>query len=107
MTTTITPPAPASENQQGSSPPAGETSLISRFVALGTPVFVVAAGWIAGLVAQAVPGAHLNQTELVAFMIAAATAALTAAWKWLEGWQQHERRVAEGTEQPVGKPKAS
>ena len=90
----------------GTPPPGGETSLLGRFVALLTPVFVVAAGWVAGVVARAVPGAHLNQGELVAFMVAAATAALAAAWKWLQGWQQHELLVAENKELPVGKPRA-
>ena len=85
--------------------PAGETSTLGRFVALLTPVFVVAAGWIAGAVAKAVPGAHLDQGQLVTFMVAGATAALAAAWKWLQGWQQHERMVAEHKEQPVGKPR--
>jgi hypothetical protein len=52
-------------------------------------------------VAQAVPGAHLNQTQIVAFMTAAAVSALTAGWKWLQGWQQHEALVAEGKDIPV------
>jgi hypothetical protein len=85
--------------------PSGETSYLGRFVALLTPVFVVAAAWLGGAVAKAVPGAHLDQGQLVTFMVAAATAALAAAWKWLQGWQQHERMVAEHKEQPVGKPR--
>jgi hypothetical protein len=88
-------------------PPGGETSYISRFVALLTPVFVVGAAWLAGAVAKKVPGAHLDQGQLVAFMIAAATAALAAAWKWLQGWQQHERMVAERKVQPIGKPRSN
>jgi hypothetical protein len=87
--------------------PSGETSLLGRFVALLTPVFAVASAWVAGTVAQAVPGAHLDQGQLATFMVAAATAALTVAWKWLQGWQQHERMVAEGREQPIGKPRTS
>lgn len=86
--------------------PSGETSLLGRFVALLTPVFVVGAAWVAGVVAHAVPGAHLDQNQVVTFMAAAATATLTAAWKWLQGWQQHERMVAEGKEPPRGKPQA-
>jgi len=85
--------------------PAGETSNLGRFVALLTPVFVVAAGWIAGAVAKAVPGAHLDQGQLVAFMVIGATGALASGLKWLHGWQQHERLVAEGKEQPRGKPR--
>jgi len=78
-----------------------ETSLISRFVAILTPVFAIAAGWVAGEVAQAVPGAHLNQDQIVAFMGVAATAVIAAGWKWLHGWQQHEQRVAQGIANPV------
>jgi hypothetical protein len=78
-----------------------EASMISRFVAIFTPVFAVAAGWFAGVIAQAVPGAHLNQNQIVAFMTAAAVSALTAGWKWLQGWQQHEALVAQGLDVPV------
>ena len=70
-----------------------EASLIGRFVAILTPVFAIAAGWIAGLVAQAVPGAHLDQDQIVTFM--------AAGWKWLHGWQQHEALVARGLDVPV------
>ena len=85
--------------------PGGETSMLGRWVALLTPVFVVVAAWAAGRVAQLVPGAHLDQTELVSLMVASATAALAAAWKWFVGWHQHELLVAEGKEQPLGKPR--
>ena len=78
-----------------------EASMIGRFVAIFTPVFAVAAGWLAGVVAQAVPGAHLNQGQIVAFMTAASVSAITAGWKWLQGWQQHEARVAQGLDVPV------
>lgn len=95
-------------------PPSGtlslptEASLIGRFVALFTPVFAIAAGWIAGLIAQVVPGAHLDQNQIVAFMAAAAVAAIGAGWKWLQGWQQHEALVARGLAAPVrpGPPSA-
>ncbi len=85
--------------------PSGETALLGRFVALLTPVFAVAAAWVAGALAQVMPGAHLDQNQLVVFMVTAATAVLTAGWKWLHGWQQHERLVAEGKQQPRGKPR--
>lgn len=77
-------------------PRQSEASLIGRFVTILTPLFVVAAGWIAGLVARHVPGANLDQTQIVTFMTAAATAVLIIAWKWLQGWQQHEALVAQG-----------
>ncbi|MUN35445.1 hypothetical protein [Actinomadura litoris] len=81
--------------------PETEASWLGRLVALFTPVFSVAAGWFAGLIAEIVPGAELDQTQLTTFMVAAMTAALATAWKWLQGWQQHERLVAEGKAVPV------
>jgi hypothetical protein len=84
-------PAPAPNPQSTT-----EGSLIGRFVALLAPVFAIIAGWSAGVVAVHVPGVHLDQTQITAFMVAATTSALTAAWKWLQGWQQHERLVAQG-----------
>lgn len=78
-----------------------ETSLIARFVAFLTPVFAVLAGWLAGWAATAWPGLHLDPAQIVTFMTAVAVAALTAAWKWLHGWQQHERLVAAGRTKPA------
>lgn len=85
---TITAPAGASP------PPAVEHPLLGRFVALLTPLFAAAAGWVAGVVAQLVPGVQLDTAQITAFMIAAAGAAGSSAWKWLSGWQQHERTAA-------------
>ena len=34
-------------------------------------------------------------------MTAAAVSAITAGWKWLQGWQQHEALVAQGMDVPV------
>jgi hypothetical protein len=99
-------PLPAETVAAETAPPGGETSMLGRWVALFTPVFVVVAAWAAGRVAQLVPGAHLDQTELVSLMVAGATAALAAAWKWVEGWQQHELLVAQNKEKPLGKPRA-
>src|ERR1700747_1408537 len=59
------PPSAAPSGVPSSAPP--EASLIGRFVAIFTPVFAVAAGWFAGVIAQAVPGAHLDQNQIVAF----------------------------------------
>lgn len=77
-----------------------EGSLIGRFVALLSPLFAIAAGWLAGVVATKVPGAQLNQTQVASFMVAASTTALTATWKWLAGWQQHEQLVSQGAVSP-------
>ena len=77
-----------------------EGSLIGHFVAILTPICAIVAGWVAGWVAQIVPGAHLDPSQIVAFMLAAATTVLTSGWKWLQGWQQHERLVAAGRVAP-------
>ena len=77
-----------------------ENSLISRFVTIFTPIFVIAAGWIGGIVAKHVPGVHLDQTQIVTFMTAVATSGLVVVWKWLQGWQQHEALVAQGKARP-------
>ncbi|GGU91728.1 hypothetical protein GCM10010182_03440 [Actinomadura cremea] len=78
-----------------------EASWLGRGVALFTPVFAVFAGWLAGVVAQLVPGANLDEAQVTTFMVAATTASLGTGWKWLQGWQQHERFVAEGKATPV------
>ncbi|GGT75810.1 hypothetical protein GCM10010177_37660 [Actinomadura citrea] len=90
-----------SETAESAEPRDGEASWLGRGVALFTPVFAVAAGWLAGVVAQLVPGAHLDETQVTTFMVAATTAALGSGWKWLQGWQQHERLVADGKAAPV------
>src|SRR5208283_2540301 len=105
----MTNPPPSGDSSVASSSTPSEASLIGRFVAILTPVFAVIAGWVAGLVAQAVPGAHLDQNQIVAFMTAAAVSAITAGWKWLQGWQQHEALVEQGLDVPVkaGPPAAA
>jgi membrane protein implicated in regulation of membrane protease activity len=70
-------------------------------VAILTPVFASLAGLLAGWVASVWPGLHLDPAQIVTFMTAAAVAALTAAWKWLRGWEQRERMVAEGKTVPA------
>ena len=77
-----------------------EGSLIGRFVALLAPVFAIAAGWLAGFVASKVPGVTLNPAQIASFMAVASTSALTATWKWLQGWQQHVQLVSQGTVAP-------
>jgi hypothetical protein len=78
-----------------------ENSIIGRFVALLTPVFALLAGAVAAWVAKKIPGADLDQAQVTAFMVVVSTSALTAAWKWLHGLQQHERLVAEGRAQAI------
>ena len=84
-----------------------EGSLIGRFVALLAPVFAIAAGWLAGFVASKVPGVTLNPAQIASFMAVASTSALTATWKWLQGWQQHEQLVARGAVAPRKQARAT
>jgi hypothetical protein len=81
----------------------GEGSIIGRVVAILTPIFAAIAAEIAGWTAKEI-GVELNKAEIVAFMIAVATTALTAGWKWLEGLQKHEQRVSEGTAKAIKRP---
>lgn len=77
-----------------------EGSWLPRIVAILTPFFSMAAGWIAVWVADHT-GVQLDQPQITAFMVAVAFSALGAVWKWLTGWQQHERLVAQGLAVPV------
>jgi hypothetical protein len=82
--------------------PAGEAteaSWLPRIVAILTPFFTVFAGWFASWVGQHT-GVKLDQTQMAALMVAAATSAFGASWKWLHGWQQHEQLVAQGLDVP-------
>ena len=81
--------------------PTSEGSMRGSFVAILTPFFALFAGWLAGVVANAIPGVTLDQNQIVAFMVAVTTSALGAGYKWLHGWQQHEERVSEERAVPV------
>jgi hypothetical protein len=87
-------PAPASS--------ASEASILPRVVTLLTPVFAIAAAVVAGWIGKAT-GAVVDQGQITVLMSLAATSALTAAWKWMQGWQQHERLVALGSDVPKKK----
>ena len=66
---------------------------LNRLVVLLTPVFAGISGWVVAWVADNFPGAPaLDEGQLTAVFVAGATAALAAAYKWLEGWQKHEER---------------
>lgn len=103
----IAPDAMAASEQLAQGSPRVEAALVGRFVTIITPFFTLFAGWLAGLVAHAIPGLNLDRGQVVAFMVTASTATLTAAWKWLEGWQQHEQNVAEGKVAPLATPSDS
>jgi hypothetical protein len=72
-----------------------------------TPFFALFAGWLAGVVANAVPGVALDPNQIIALMVAVTTAALGSGVKWLQGWQQHEKLVAEDLAVPVKKETAA
>jgi hypothetical protein len=57
-------------------PVSGEQSYVGRIVAICTPVFVLAAGATAGAVGHAIPGLQLDQSQIVALMVAVAGSAL-------------------------------
>jgi hypothetical protein len=76
-----------------------EGSLISRYVALLTPLSTSAAGYLV-LVVNDVTGAQVDGARLTCLVVVAATSATAASWKWLTGWQQHERLVADGLAEP-------
>ncbi|HTP20591.1 MAG TPA: hypothetical protein VMJ65_13355 [Solirubrobacteraceae bacterium] len=70
--------------------------MIGRLVAILTPFLAILAGGISGWVARTFPGVHLDTGQIVAFMVAGTTAVLTAGFKFMAGWQQHEQNVADG-----------
>jgi hypothetical protein len=82
-------------------PTISEGAVINRVVLLAAPFITVAAAWVAAVIARHVPGVKLDQTQIVAFMIAIVAVCLAAAWKWLQGWQQHELLVAQKLAAPV------
>ncbi|HVY79310.1 MAG TPA: hypothetical protein VG898_12475 [Solirubrobacterales bacterium] len=66
----------------------------NRIVVLLTPlVFVPAATWVTGYVAEHFPGLpQLSSGAVSGLMATGALSALAAAYKWLDGWQKHEER---------------
>ena len=76
-----------------------EGSPISRYVAFLTPLFSTAAGYLVTVIND-VTGAPLDGARLTCLMVTSATSAAAASWKWLTGWQQHERLVADGLAEP-------
>ena len=68
---------------------------LNRVVALATPLFAAAAGWVATWLADNVPGVSIDQGALEEIFIAGALVALAPAAQWLNGWQKWEARQAE------------
>jgi hypothetical protein len=68
---------------------------LNRVVALATPLFAAAAGWLSTWVAENVPGVSIDEGALEDIFIAGALVALAPAAQWLHGWQKYEARTAE------------
>lgn len=68
---------------------------LNRVVALATPLFAAAAGWVATWLAENVPGVSIDQSALEEIFIAGALVALAPAAQWLHGWQKWEARQAD------------
>ena len=68
---------------------------LNRVVALATPLFAAAAGWVATWLAENVPGVSIDQSALEKIFIAGALIALAPAAQWLHGWQKWEARQSE------------
>lgn len=69
----------------------------NRIVVVLTPlVFVPAAASVSGWIAEHFPGVAIPQGGVLGIMGAAALAALTLAYKWIDGWQKHEPIDVEG-----------
>jgi hypothetical protein len=67
---------------------------INRVVVLLTPVFASVSGLLATQIGEWIPGANLDEAEITALFVTGATAALAAAYKWVDGWQKHEASEA-------------
>jgi hypothetical protein len=67
---------------------------INRVVVLLTPIFASISGLIAAQVGEWLPGTSLDESEITALFVTGATAAVAAAYKWIDGWQKHEQSEA-------------
>lgn len=76
---------------------------VNRVVVLLTPlVFVPVAGFVTAWVAQHFPGLpQFDAGQVTGFFVAGATAALTAAYRWLKGWEAHEAQIADPKAHPL------
>jgi hypothetical protein len=68
---------------------------LNRVVALATPLFAAAAGWVSTWLAENIPGVSIPQSALEEIFIAGALIALAPAAQWLHGWQKWEARQAD------------
>jgi hypothetical protein len=68
---------------------------LNRAVALATPLFAAAAGFVATWLADNIPGVSIDPGALEEIFIAGALVALAPAAQWLHGWQKYEAREAD------------
>jgi hypothetical protein len=68
---------------------------VNRVVVLATPGFVALSGYVSAWMAEHFPGLpQFTSAQITGFMVAGAVAGLTAAYRWLKGWEAHEARTA-------------
>jgi hypothetical protein len=68
---------------------------VNRIVVLLTPAFVALSGYAAAWTGEHFPGLpQFTSAQITGFMVAGAAAGLTAAYRWLKGWEAHENRTA-------------
>jgi hypothetical protein len=68
---------------------------VNRVVVLLTPAFVALSGYAAAWTGEHFPGLpQFTSAQITGFMVAGAAAGLTAAYRWLKGWEAHEAQVA-------------
>jgi hypothetical protein len=71
-----------------------ETFPVNRVVILLTPIiFVPGAAVVSAWIGKNFPGVSFSKEAVVGFAAAGALSALTAAYKWIDGWQKHEANV--------------
>ena len=65
-------------------------------ISLATVTYAGFAGWLSDVIAHWMPGFSLDKAQTTGFVVAVTGVVFGVAWNWLQGWQQHERLVAEG-----------
>jgi hypothetical protein len=84
-------------DNEGTTPTTIEGASKGSLVAALTPVIAILASGITGVAARNLPGLQLDPAQVTAVTIATLTTVAGIALEWLQGWQRHEARVAEGS----------
>lgn len=75
---------------------------VNRVVVLATPAFVAVSGYAAAWAGEHFPGLpQFTSAQITGFMVAGAAAGLTAAYRWLKGWEAHEAQIADPDKTPA------